>query len=250
MTIFRPAIMAVVAIIITSPFAVAETRTMTLNKFSKVKVSARADLDISVGKPRSFSMEGRTEDLAKLIIKVKDDTLIIKKEKYSGAMKKISITIAMEDLTKFIINGSSNAKIRDVDSKSLIIGINGSGDVTFDGKSDELKVQINGSGDVVSKDFDAREISASINGSGDIGLAGKCQELKLQISGSGDFSGRELTCKMVKASISGSGDATVYAGESIHLSTSGSSDVNVYGNPKSIQNRSSGSSDFVVHDDK
>ncbi len=250
MTVIRPALMAILVIIITSPFAVAETKTMTLDKFSEVSVSVRADLDVSVGKAPSFSMEGRAEDLAKVIIKVKGDRLIIKKEKYSGAMKKISIIITMEDLTKFIINGSSDAKIRNVDSKSLQIGINGSGDVDFDGKSDELKLQINGSGDVVSKDFSAVKISASINGSGDIGLAGKCQELELQISGSGDFSGRELTCRMVKASISGSGDATVYAGESIRISTSGSSDMNVYGNPKSIQNRSSGSSDFIVHDDK
>ncbi|VAV86441.1 hypothetical protein MNBD_ALPHA02-2078 [hydrothermal vent metagenome] len=29
--------------------------------------------------------------------------------------------------------------------------------------------------------------------------------------------------------------------------TSGSSDVDVYGGPKSIENRSSGSSDFIVH---
>ncbi len=140
MTILRTILLAVMAMAISSPLAAAETRTMTLDKFSKIKVSTRADLDISVGRPRAFSMEGRAEDLAKLVIRVQGDMLIIKKEKYSGTMKKISI--------------------------------------------------------------------------------------------------------------SGSGDATVYASETIHIRTSGSSDVNVYGNPKSIQNRSSGSSDLVVHDDK
>lgn len=241
-------VMAVMVTTALTTLSFAESKNMKLNKFSKVKVYAPVHLDVSVGKKQSFTMEGRDEDLAKIIVKVQDGTLIIKKEKHSGRMKKVMLTIAMKDLTQFIINGSSDAKIRDINSKSFKLGINGSGDVIFDGKSDELEVEINGSGDVASKSYDAEQISAEINGSGDIGLAGKCQDLEVSISGSGDFSGRKLTCTTVKARISGSGDAIVYASSSVRVRTSGSSDVEVYGNPKSIQNRSSGSSDFIVHE--
>ncbi len=242
--------MAIMATTALTTLSYAESKSMKLDKFSKVKVYAPVDLDVFVGKKQSFTMEGRDEDLAKIIVAVKGDTLIIKKEKRSGRMKNVKITVAMKDLTQFIINGSSDAKINNVDSKSFELGINGSGDVIFDGKSDELAVQINGSGDVVSKKFNTKKISAEINGSGDIGLAGKCKDLNVSISGSGNFSGRKLTCATVKTSISGSGDATVYASSSVHVRTSGSSDVEVYGNPKSIQNRSSGSSDFIVHEEK
>lgn len=242
--------MAVIATTAFSTLAIAETKDLKLERFSKVKVYAPVDLDVSVGKKQSFSMEGRDEDLAKIIVEVKGDTLIIKKEKRSGRMKDVKLTISVKDLTQFIINGSSDAKIRDIDSKSFELGINGSGDVVFDGKSAELDIEINGSGDVSSKKFDAKHVSAEINGSGDIGLAGKCEDLKVSISGSGDFSGRKLTCATVKTTISGSGDASVFASSSVNVRTSGSSDVDVYGNPKSIQNRSSGSSDFTVHEDK
>lgn len=228
--------------------ALAETKDLTLKKFSKVKVYAPVDLDISVGQKQSFTMEGRDEDLEKLIVEVRDGSLIIKKEKRSGRMKNVVITLTMENLTQFIINGSSDAKIRDVDSKSFEVGINGSGDIIFDGKSDELDVEINGSGDVISKHFDTKQVSVEINGSGDIDLAGNCESLDVSINGSGDFSGKNLTCATVKASVSGSGDATVYASERIQVSTSGSSDLDVYGNPKSIKSRSSGNSDFTVHE--
>ncbi|NOZ67489.1 MAG: DUF2807 domain-containing protein [Alphaproteobacteria bacterium] len=238
---------AVIATVTLTAPAVAETKDMTLNDFSKIKVYAPVDLDVAVGKKQSFSMEGRTEDLAKLVIDVRDNSLIIKKKKYSGRMKTVKIAVTMADLTKFVINGSSDAKIRNVDSDSFKLAINGSGNVVFDGKGTELDVEINGSGDVVSKSFDAQQVSAEINGSGDISLAGKCDNLKVSISGSGDFSGSGLTCLKVKARISGSGDVTVYASDEIKVRTSGSSDVDVYGNPKSIENRSSGSSDFIVH---
>ncbi|PCI33471.1 MAG: hypothetical protein COB54_03995 [Alphaproteobacteria bacterium] len=242
--------MAVLAASTFSSPVLAASKDVTLDKFSKVKIFAPVDLDVSVGKKQSFSMEGRQEDLDKLIIEVRNDTLVIKKEKRSDRMKKVMISISMKELTQFIINGSSDAKIRDVNTKSFEIGINGSGDVNFDGKSHDLDVEINGSGDVSSKSFDAKSVSAEINGSGDIDLAGKCDDLEVSISGSGDFSGRELLCSAVETRVSGSGDVTVYARTSIRVRTSGSADVEVYGNPKSIQSRSSGSSELIVHENK
>lgn len=247
--LYTPMIAVMITAALTT-LSYAESKSLKLDEFSKVKIYAPVDLDVSVGKKQSFSMEGRDEDLAKIIVVVKGDTLIIKKEKRSGRMKKVMITIDLEELTQFIINGSSDAKIANIDTKSFELGINGSGDVGFNGNNDELSVQINGSGDVVSKNFNSKSLSAEINGSGDIALAGKCEDLNLSINGSGDFSGRKLTCATVKASISGSGDATVYASSSVHVRTSGSSDVDVYGNPKSIKNKSSGSSDFTVYEDK
>jgi len=88
------------------------------------------------------------------------------------------------------------------------------------------------------------------SGSGDVALAGSCQNLEVAISGSGDFSGRTLTCAKVGLTISGSGDAAVYAGKSIQIRTSGSSDVDVYGNPESVNNRTSGSSSLIIHKGK
>lgn len=239
--------MAIIAATALSTSALAETKTMTLDDFSQIKTYTSVDFDISVGQKQSITVAGRAEDLAKIIMVVKRGILIVEKEKNSGHMKKVNVTLTVKNLSKFEVHGSSDAIIRDVDSKSFEIDIKGSGDVRFRGKSDELAVKISGSGDVASGGFDAGKVSAKINGSGDIALAGKCKKLELSISGSGDFAGAHLTCADVEAQISGSGDADLYASTSVRVKTSGSSDVNVYGQPKSIQNSSSGSTNFTVH---
>lgn len=247
--VIAPLMMAMATTAFTS-FAVGANKDMSLKTFTEIRVQAPVDVDVSVGKKQAFTMEGRDEDLAKLIIEVRGDTLVIKKERNSGRMKQVKITISMKNLTDFAIQGSSDAKIRDVDSKSFDLSISGSGDIEFDGKSDKLNVSISGSGDINSDGFDAGKVSATISGSGDIELAGKCKSLEMGISGSGDFSGRKLTCADVTARISGSGDAILFASESLEVRASGSSDFEVFGNPKSIRSRSSGSSDLIVHEDK
>ncbi|PHZ84968.1 head GIN domain-containing protein [Paremcibacter congregatus] len=250
MTILPKISMIALASMVLSPVAFAAEKDMKLDTFSKIKIYAPVDLDVSVGKNQKFSLTGDADDLEKIIVLVKGDTLYIKKKKHSGRIGEMKATVNLKELTTFVVNGSSDAKIRDVDSTSFELQINGSGDVTFNGKSDALDIQINGSGDVSTSRFDAESVSAEINGSGDIKLVGDCKTLQMSISGSGDFSARDLTCATVHSRISGSGDAMLYASESIQVSTSGSSDVDVYGNPKSIKNRSSGSSDFIVHDEK
>lgn len=247
--LLTPLMMAIVATAL-SPLASAATREITLASFSKVNVNVPIDFVVAVGKKQSFTMEGPDEVLALIKVEVKDGTLDIRKKKRFKIIERISVKISMENLTKFVINGASDGKISNVDSKIFALKINGSGDVVIEGKSDELTVTINGSGDVKSQSFNSAELSANINGSGDIALAGECEKLDLSIRGSGNFSGRKLTCASVNARIRGTGNATFYASSALEIRTNGSSDVNVYGNPESIRNRSSGSSDFVVHEGK
>ncbi len=247
--LLTPLMMAIAAAAL-SPLASAATKDMTLPVFSKVNVNVPIDFVVAVGKKQAFTMEGLDGYLEAISVEVKDGTLVIRKKRRLKMIEKISVKITMEDLTKFVINGSSDGKINNVDSKIFALTISGSGDVVIEGKSDELIVTINGGGNVKSQSFHSAELSANINGSGDIALAGECGNLDLSIRGSGIFSGRDLTCANVNANIRGTGKATFYASSAFELRTNGNSDVNVYGNPKSIQNRSGGSANLVVHEDK
>lgn len=227
----------------------AADKDLDLKKFSKVKIYAPVDVDVVVGQSQSFEMQGRDEDLAKIIVKVKSNTLIIKKEKRSGRMKQVKVRISVKALTDYSIYGSSDGAIHNIDSKTFDLVINGSGDVVLDGKSNELSMVINGSGDVSGQNIEANGVAAAINGSGDIELTGSCKSLDVSIRGSGDFEGRKMICHTASISVSGSGDVTVYASDAVNVAARGSSDVDVYGAPKSIQHKSSGSSDFTVHEE-
>jgi len=243
---------ALIGLMMVSGNALAVERTFDLDKFKEIRIDARANLDVSVGGKQSVKIDADQEILDKLNVVVKGDTLVIKHKKnrhhdhYSRG-KSPKVTISMALLEKLTINGSSDAKIDGIKGKIFALRINGSGDVNFSGKSTDLDISINGSGDVKSTKYHAENIDASINGSGDVFLAGKCKSLDLGISGSGDFSGKDFKCADVRARISGSGDVVTYASQSLDMRSSGSSDMDVYGDPKTIKNRSSGSSELNVH---
>lgn len=227
-------------------------KTFDLDTFKQIQVNSRADLDVKVGGKQSVKIVADQNVLDRLKIMVKGDTLVIKRKKngsyegYSrGKTPKITVSVAL--LEKLTINGSSDANVKGIKGDSFALRINGSGDVDLSGKSKELDISVNGSGDVKAAKYQADEIEASISGSGDIALAGKCKNLELRISGSGDFSGKNFKCSEVKTRISGSGDVVIFASQSVDIRSSGSSDVEVFGNPKKIKNRSSGSSDLNVH---
>ena len=249
MTILRTALWGSLLTAVSVAPTLAADKDLDLKKFSKVKIYAPVDVDVVVGKSQSFTLQGRDEDLAKIIVKVKGDTLIIKKEKRSGRLKAVKAKVTVKALTDYTIYGSSDGAIHDLNNKTFDLVINGSGDVVLDGKSDELNMKINGSGDVSSQGFEATGISTKINGSGDISMTGTCKNIDVSISGSGDFEGRKMVCGEANVSVSGSGDVTVHASEAVNVRTSGSSDVDVYGKPKSVKHKSSGSSDFTVHDE-
>jgi len=143
--IIAPLMLALATIAFTSVASGAH-KDLSLRTFTEIRVQAPVDVDVTVGKNQSFTMEGRDEDLAKLKIEVEGDTLVIKMKRYSGRTKQINITINMEELTDFAIKGSSDAKIRNVDTKSFDLSISGSGDVEFDGRSENLDLSISGSG--------------------------------------------------------------------------------------------------------
>ncbi|MCF8473149.1 MAG: DUF2807 domain-containing protein [Emcibacter sp.] len=232
------------------PSSQAADKNITLDVFSMINVKAPLDFDISVGKTPSFHMEGKAEDFDKVIFAVKDGLLTIKKKKKSGHIGRIKVTITMQELTNFTVNGSSDAVIRDVNSPSFGVHINGSGDVTFSGKGKKLDIEINGSGNIKSENFDSENLRTEINGSGNVALQGKCGDMKMSISGSGDFKGEKLTCTNAWINISGSGDAMIFASETLEVDTSGSSNVMVSGHPKSVKNKSTGSSEFIIEGDK
>jgi hypothetical protein len=104
--------------------------------------------------------------------------------------------------------------------------------------------RISGSGSVnVESNFDSKEMLTGISGSGDIRFrGGKAGRHEIRISGSGNVKSESLEADDVTVRVSGSGNATVFAKKTLNAQISGSGDVYYKGTPsitKSI--RGSGS---------
>lgn len=112
------------------------------------------------------------------------------------------------------------------------ITLNGSGDITNEGKleTQNLKVSLTGSGDI-TVNVDAENIKANLDGSGDMKLEGKATNFKADVVGSGDLEANRLKSENVQVKVIGSGDASVYASAAIKAEVTGSGDIVYAGNP-------------------
>lgn len=228
--------------------ASADEQTITVGKqnydigdYTKISVNSAVDVTVKVGHDYDMKITGDEKDLKRLKIYVKGQTLVIKNKNQffntrSGNVPKISITLPL--LKKFTVNGSSDARLEDVQGSSFKLVVNGSGKVEFAGRSDEFRAEVNGSGSLISDSFEMKEGDIEINGSGTVDMSGACVSLEIDIAGSGDFSGRYLKCETADIDIAGSGDVTAYVSDRVEVEVQGSGDINIYGKPKHVKDSS------------
>jgi len=201
------------------------TRSLNLNKISKVSLNISADVYIEQGNTQKVVAEGSERLINLLETEVNDGKWSIEysERNVKTNNEKLKITITAVDLEAIKVNSSGD--------------IHGSG--TF--KADEFYIGINGSGDV-NLNLDVRELDLSVNGSGDMHLSGKTNEVDLSVNGSGDIKASDLKCNEAEININGSGDVSIYVSEKLEAHINGSGDVHYSGDP-SIKVRSYGSGD-------
>jgi hypothetical protein len=104
-----------------------------------------------------------------------------------------------------------------------------------------VKVSSSGSSDVIITAVDQKEISVSTSGSGDMTVTGKAHSTNLRVSGSASIRSVSLDTEILDAKVSGSGSIKASAKSSAALQVSGSGSIEVWGRPKSVQSKRSGS---------
>ncbi|ALL12092.1 GIN domain-containing protein [Caulobacter henricii] len=109
------------------------------------------------------------------------------------------------------------------------------------------QIKLDGSGDLEIQAFDQPTLSLAINGSGDVSAEGKVAVLSLTSAGSGEAQLDDLAAKNADLMISGSGNAVVTAKNVVTIALSGSGDVSLQAQPASLTANTSGSG-TVQHD--
>jgi putative autotransporter adhesin-like protein len=155
-------------------------------------------------------------------------------------------TAVTNDILNIYMEGKHNAKGNikiEVSYESMsLVALNGSGDITTNGKieTQNLKVALIGSGDV-TLNIETENIKANLDGSGDLKLEGKTTNFKADVVGSGDLEANKLKAENVQVKVVGSGDASVYASAAIKANVEGSGDITYDGNPTAESTNVSGS---------
>lgn len=117
---------------------------------------------------------------------------------------RVKITVIAPDVTKFDVRGSGDLDIRKYDHPAFAVQVSGSGDVEAAGRVDTIAVDNSGSGYVNLTDLKGKEAVFDVSGSGG-GALFASNKAKIDISGSGDVELRTEP-KTVTSEISGSGE--------------------------------------------
>lgn len=216
---------AIILLYLLSASLFAQRQKVDVSSFEGIALRTSATVYVTQGNSLSVELEGDVDDLEKIKVVVEGNKLQIKNKKDNwnwGSNSDVKVYITVSTLNYLSVSGSGN-----------IIG-----NRTF--KSDELKVAVSGSGDI-EFDVDTDDLIVKISGSGSVELAGNSKNVDVGISGSGKLDAEDMEANTYDISISGSGKCRVNVIEEIESHISGSGSVYYKGDPKRVNNNSSGS---------
>lgn len=238
-----------------------------LATFKKIGFAGAGTLYVKQGTPQRVELQGSEEILEKYETKVEGDRLSIKpKDRWTdwswGKDDEITVYITVKDIeaigvagsgdviaqTKIVsseldlkVSGSGSLKAEVEVSGDLEADVSGSGDISVKGKATSFDSDISGSGDVVASLNITGETTFSIAGSGKIVIDGTAKALETRISGSGNVRGENFEVEKCTVKMAGSGNVEINVKEELDVNIAGSGDVRYKGDPKRVNNHSSGS---------
>ena len=200
------------------------TQEKQLSAYDRIEVLGSYDVIFTDGEVGKIKIKAPDNILPLIQTEVSDGLLKIGAEKNRHKVKEpIIIYVPVDSRLKQVdIKGSADIySEKNLETKTLNVGIYGSGDV-------RLQVE-------------ASSLALKIDGSGNIRVGGKTDNLSININGSGDVEVPNLKAEKAAISISGAGDVSAYVTEDVDISIVGSGDVIIKGNPKKIKQKINGS---------
>ena len=200
------------------------TQEKQLSVYDRIEVLGSYDVIFTDGEVGKIKIKAPDNILPLIQTEVSDVLLKIGTEKNRYKVKEpIIIYVPVDSRLKQVdIKGSADIySEKNLETKTLNVGIYGSGDV-------RLAV-------------DVSSLALEVVGAGDIRVSGRAKDLSIDISGSGDVDTSKLTAEKAVISISGAGDVSAYVTEDVDVSITGSGDVTIKGNPKKVKQKINGS---------
>lgn len=200
------------------------TQEKQLSAYDRIEVLGSYDVIFTDGEVGKIKIKAPDNILPLIQTEVSDGLLKIGAEKNRYKVKEpIIIYVPVNSRLKQVdIKGSADIySEKNLETKTLNVGIYGSGDA-------RLAV-------------DVSSLALEVVGAGDIRVSGRAKDLSIDISGSGDVEVPNLKAEKAAISISGAGGVSAYVTENVDISIAGSGDVTIKGNPKKVKQKINGS---------
>ncbi|MFZ6649210.1 head GIN domain-containing protein [Undibacterium sp. TJN25] len=245
-------ILAAVLIAITSTFmsahaattgdGVQENRSIQAGVVNIV-MNGPIDLTLRQAATPDIQVRGEAAMAARVTTRVEGNTLYIgTKGVFMVLRQPLRVELALPGFEKLQMLGSGDGNVSGFRGNRAEFSMRGSGNLNFDGDYQQVVVNMSGSGDLKLGLASSDTVDVSIMGSGQAWLKGQAKSLTVKLTGSGDLDASALKAGQVVVQSMGSADAKIYASQDARVSTFGSGDIRVYGNPgkRSAEHRGSG----------
>ena len=191
--------------------------------FSEIRLEGAGQLVITQGDTQSLEISAEDNIIEELTSEVIGDTLVLGYRDQSWRRtviptEVIRYEITVNNLTNITLNGAGEITMKELETDSLVVAINGAGRIDID----ELR--------------GVENLEAKIIGAGTIALAGEAENQSIAIDGAGNYRAGDLHSSTTEIEINGLGNATVWTDESLDISINGAGNLTYYGSPDVTQN--------------
>jgi len=259
-------LISVVLLISLTTFAQNFTKTnRDVTEFNSIKLDCSADVYISQGNEISVIVETEEKNQNKVKTFVANNKLIIEISARIFTSKRLNVYVTVKDLSivnnegsgdfefktplktaNFIYKseGSGDFEIDKIITNKFISIQEGSGDCEISGDIKVIDAKVEGSGNFEAENVNLTNCNIVMEGSGDVELKGISNIIKVVQTGSGDLKAENFSVLNATILKSGSGDASLNIKNELNLTSSGSGDFNLKGNPPKRQISVTGSGSF------
>lgn len=149
-------------------------------------------------------------------------------------------------LTKLLKGENIDATIYYTNALNTVEASEGS----FVGSQDTFKAtafELNAKeGATIKLTLDVAKLKSKANSGGILEITGKATNHDLSITSGGTFKGKALSTTQTSVSVSAGGEAVVYATEFVDAKTNAGGDIDVYGNPKQVNQKTFAGGDIDI----
>lgn len=160
--------------------------TRDLGDFDEIDLRDSSDLELTIGSPRSVTVEADDNLMTRIVTSVDGKRLRVESSGSYSTRHSPKLIITVPSLAALAIHGSGDATLDGLAGDRLKLSIDGSGDIRARGTAGTLDLRINGSGDADLSGLVARSVTVAINGSGDARIDAR-EQLNAVVNGSGDI---------------------------------------------------------------
>ena len=199
-----------------------------VGEFSAVKVFDRIDVMLIKSSENRIDIKGSRANDVEVV--TKNDELKIRM-KFPKLLQGEDVSVTL------YYNGA-------IDKVEASEGARVASNDTFSGTSFELNAK---EGAEIKLNLDVKNLDSKAHTGGILNITGKADNHDISITSGGIFNGRELVTAQTEVSISAGGEAGVNATEYVEARTNAGGDINIYGNPARVDQKSfaGGSIDII-----